>query len=228
MKRKFKNTEKSQIMKYAYELYRASNNQKSWSNCLKMSWKQAKSFPTFNRFVEQAKNRYFTYILIRLNNNTFDAEECFSDCIYKVHRVFHTIDVTKNIFTYFYKVINTTVVDYYRKRTNNTNEFNSSVVSYDKQYGDENDDLTNTIGDVIGADINIERKELADIIESAKNTLSNVQKDVIDMVIFQGYKYKEVANMLNIPINTVKVQVLRGRHKMMEHITAKTNGIVPV
>lgn len=228
MNRKIRNTEKSQIMKYAYVVYRSANGEKTWSNSLKLAWKQAKSFPTFDRFAKVAKERYFTFILIKLNNNTFDAEECFSDCIYKVHRVYNSLDITKNVFTYFYTVVNTTIVDHYRKRTNTKNGFNTSVISYDDVYGDGNNDLTNTFGDVIQADHGIKRKELAELIEHGKNSLSGLQKEIIEMVIFDGHKYKDVAELLNVPINTVKVMVLRGRKKMMDAIMKRTGNIVPV
>lgn len=58
-------------------------------------------------------------------------------------------------------------------------------------------------------DIQAESSELAEALERAMNTLAPRCRQIFAMAKFDGMSYKEIAEVLNISINTVKTQLQR-------------------
>jgi len=64
---------------------------------------------------------------------------------------------------------------------------------------------------------NIEKKILLDAI----NRLPDVQKHALLLYEIHGFKYKEISKILEIPINTIKVYLLRARQNLLKELKAE-------
>lgn len=62
-------------------------------------------------------------------------------------------------------------------------------------------------------------KERSEQIRNALNQLTPEQRDVIEKAYFGGYKQKEIAEILNIPIGTVKTRTRLGLMKLESFLT---------
>lgn len=55
------------------------------------------------------------------------------------------------------------------------------------------------------------KDNLMKILEKALEKMTELQRSVIELRDIQGYKYKEIADILEIPLSQVKIQLHRGR-----------------
>lgn len=63
------------------------------------------------------------------------------------------------------------------------------------------------------------RFELKDSLNSALNQLSNIQREVILLRDYEGYAYKEIAEITGITESQVKVYIFRARKNMHKILT---------
>jgi RNA polymerase sigma factor (sigma-70 family) len=60
--------------------------------------------------------------------------------------------------------------------------------------------------------------DLKSILDQALNTLSDIQKSVILLRDYEGYNYKEIAEVTGLNLSQVKVYIFRGRQKLKNYI----------
>ncbi|MGV6831991.1 MAG: RNA polymerase sigma factor [bacterium] len=75
-----------------------------------------------------------------------------------------------------------------------------------------NANLTTEIKDV--SEHKIEKVDLQQDLLKAIEGLPTEMKKIVELKFFQNYKYQEIADELNISINTVKTQLKRAKNKM--------------
>ncbi|RJP70444.1 MAG: sigma-70 family RNA polymerase sigma factor [Ignavibacteriales bacterium] len=63
----------------------------------------------------------------------------------------------------------------------------------------------------------IEKKALLDAIEK----LPDVQKHALLLYEIHGFKYKEISEILKLPVNTLKVYLLRARQNLLKQLKAE-------
>jgi len=62
------------------------------------------------------------------------------------------------------------------------------------------------------------REIMKEKINAAMERLPDLLREIFIMYEMQGFKYKEISEILNIPLNSVKVYLLRARKKMQEEL----------
>lgn len=67
-------------------------------------------------------------------------------------------------------------------------------------------------------DENYDNFDLKGIINQSLLLLSELQKSVLMLKDYEGYAYNEIANILDISEDSVKVHLFRARKKIKEHI----------
>ncbi|MEZ5332577.1 MAG: sigma-70 family RNA polymerase sigma factor [Thermoanaerobaculia bacterium] len=63
-----------------------------------------------------------------------------------------------------------------------------------------------------------EGAQLRERLEGALGTLGEPMRSVVLMREVQGFKYREIAEILELPLNTVRVYLHRGRRRIREHL----------
>lgn len=69
-----------------------------------------------------------------------------------------------------------------------------------------------------------EREFMADF-DAAMATLSTAQRDAIHFALQRGFSHPEIADIMGIPVGTVKTHILRGRAKLQEILGHWQGGI---
>jgi len=64
-----------------------------------------------------------------------------------------------------------------------------------------------------------EKAEKLQVLEAALNRLSCEHREILDLVFLQGMGYEEIAQMIHIPVNTVKTRVFYAKEKLRTIIT---------
>ncbi len=72
---------------------------------------------------------------------------------------------------------------------------------------------------------NYEKQELLDIVQSAVETLPIDFREVLVLREYDGIPYPEIAEMLNLPLTTVKIRVFRAKDKIRKILAPYINDL---
>jgi RNA polymerase sigma-70 factor (ECF subfamily) len=134
----------------------------------------------------------------RVAGNTQDAQDITQETFIKVYNHRRSIDPEKNIKTWIFTIATNTAYDLLRsrKRKNETSlcdEDSETIANPGSYYSREG----------IGLDI-----------EQALGNINPEYKRAILLAYVDGFEYKEIADILALPINTVKTHISRGKEQL--------------
>ncbi len=160
----------------------------------------------FEQLVSLYEKPIFGYI-VRFVNHKENAEDLTQETFIKIFRSLKTFDPEYKFKTWLFTVATNTVYDWLRKAKKNKEIF---IV-------DDPDINFETIDDRWSYKLT-EDKELVD------NALKNI-KPVYQSVIVLFYRdelsYQEIAEVLKVPINTVKTYIYRAKEALSEELIKK-------
>ncbi len=146
--------------------------------------------------VEQYSSRIYSYTLNFSGSRQF-AEEATQEVFFRMFKNIKKIKGNKNDFEkYLYTIARNYCIDNYRKNKN------INIVE-DKDYLIPKWDPDYTIKDIVWKGI---------------NQLDKDEKELIVLREIEGFSYDEIAEILNIPVGTVKSRINRVRIKLSEII----------
>lgn len=160
----------------------------------------------YNILFKQYKNRIFGYSIYMLKDKD-DAEDAAQEALI---RIWENLDKFNLMAakTWILRTTHNICIDKLRRRKrefDNTISINENI---EETIGDEsstNNPFTNTYLRMMNNKINEHIEELPENLKS-----------VFVLYEVQGFKYKEISKILDIPINSVKVYLLRARKKLQE------------
>ena len=128
------------------------------------------------------------------------AVELSQQAFIRAYRSFRKFDQSKNFFTWYYKILKNLCLNYIRDSKKSKNQdFLENIESKD---------------DGINPQKIIEQEELKQIIQESLLSLSEAEREIIILKEFQNTTYKEIAELLNIPIGTVMSRLFYARKKL--------------
>jgi len=158
--------------------------------------------------IKQYKNKIYTYSLYMLKNR-MDADDVTQEVII---RIWQNIDKFNILAakTWIIKTTNNLCIDYLRRRAVAVNrEFEIDEYfedTYSKNHNSENPYLITHF------------KMIASKVKEAIQRLPENLRSVFVLYEIEEMKYKEISKALDLPINSVKVSLLRARKKLQEEL----------
>lgn len=146
--------------------------------------------------------QYFAY---SLTANHDDAKDLIQDTYLKaiVHK--DKFDPATNLKAWIYTIMKNTFINKYRKDIKvNTIIDNTKDLYYLNNSGQS---------DIVTPDSKYNHTELVRVIDNLED-----EHRIPFQMHFQGYKYKEIAEALNLSIGTVKSRIFFSRKKLMEKL----------
>lgn len=205
---------KSNLMKRAWATFKTGKF-KSFGEALKASWLTEKNnIVTYNinTLYKKYNNELLNYVTFKLNGNKFDSQDIVSEIFVKVNQNIYLFDCSKSsLKTWLYNIANNCVIDYMRSKK--ASKRNIEQTTYISEFQKDNGEDWLTIANPETSN-ELENKELATSIAKAMETLKPIEKQLVNLILMQGYKYQEVSDMLNINLNTVKVTINRIKTKL--------------
>lgn len=123
------------------------------------------------------------------------AENILQDVFVKAWRNRNQYDIAKGrIFTWLYNITRSTCIDYLRSKA--YKQAKRSVLSDDLSLLLPNENTGSFLPDTIGL------RKLVD-------SLRKEEKEVIELMYYKGYTQREIAQMMNMPLGTVKTRMAR-------------------
>ena len=162
----------------------------------------------FDYLIEQHKNKIFNYSLYMLHNQ-MDAEDITQEVMIRIWQ-----NINKFNFlaarAWIMRTTHNLCIDYLRR---NKNQYQKEL-SFDDNLSERIEDKRNTVM----PDEALNRSLLDTNIKRAVENLQERLKSPFVLYELQGFKYKEISKILDVPLNTVKVNILRARKQLQQDL----------
>jgi RNA polymerase sigma factor (sigma-70 family) len=156
----------------------------------------------------------------RLTLERDDAKDLVQDTYFKAYRFIESFQKGTNAKAWLFRILKNSFINDYRKKTKEPSKVDYQEVETYYNSEDVNRQITpdlrvDSLKDMIG-----------DEISNALNSLDVDFRTVIILCDLEGFKYEEMAKILDIPIGTVRSRLHRARHLLKEKLRdyAKTMG----
>jgi RNA polymerase sigma-70 factor (ECF subfamily) len=168
-----------------------------------LSPKQLKEFEIHVK--ANMKRAYFTALgLLGSHDLAMDASQ---EAFLRAYKNFNKFDPSKKFFTWFYKILKNLCLNLIRDNKNLKEERFLEFTC--EQPASE--DIQNKI----------EQDELINSLQQAIAELTIEEKEIITLREFENYSYKEISELMNIPIGTVMSKLFYVRKKLTQKLAGK-------
>ncbi len=148
-------------------------------------------------FYEKAIYNY----CLRILKNSPNAKDVTQETFIKVYKNRKLIDPEKNIKTWIFTIATNAAYDFLRskKRKNeiSLDPDNETILSFKAYYPQEG---------------------LVSDVDKALEQINQEYKKVLLLYYQQGFQYQEIAEILDMPINTVKTHISRGKEQLKDKL----------
>jgi RNA polymerase sigma-70 factor (ECF subfamily) len=167
----------------------------------------------FERDAMQYASQLYSAAL-RMTRNPADAEDVVQETYLKAYRAYDTFQAGTNLKAWLYRILTNTYINRYRKRQRRPSEV---------ELGELQDlYLYKRLGESSGASVSAEEAVLeqfvdTDITMALESLPENFRMPVL-LADVEGFSYKEIAAILDIPIGTVMSRLHRGRKALQKKL----------
>jgi len=161
----------------------------------------------YNYLVRLYKNRIYSYAFYMMRNR-MDADDIAQEVFIRIWKNMGRFNIA-SAKSWIMKTTHNLCLDYIRSRQLSTARH---------QFMD--DEAEETIKDeyLPGPDASAHMKLVKEVIEDAIQKLPVSQRSVFIMYEIQGLKYEDISRILDIPLNSVKVYLMRARKKLQNEL----------
>jgi RNA polymerase sigma-70 factor (ECF subfamily) len=164
---------------------------------------------------------------LRMTRNPADAEDLVQETYLKAYRAFHTFEQGTNLKAWLYRILTNTYINTYRAKKRRPDETDLEEV--------EDLYLYRRLGGLEGATAGRSAEEelldhlTSEEVKEALEALPEQFRMAVLLADVEGFAYKEIAEILDIPIGTVMSRLHRGRKAMQKQLYefGKQRNLVP-
>ncbi len=131
------------------------------------------------------------------------ALDLSQDAFVRAYRALDRFQIGRPFFTWYYKILRNLCLNYLRDRKLRARPFSELGEEAVSRLSDDRD--TQKI---------VERRELKEKVWQALNELKPAEREIILLKDFHDYAYKEIADILDIPIGTVMSRLYNARRSL--------------
>jgi RNA polymerase sigma-70 factor (ECF subfamily) len=164
---------------------------------------------------------------MRMTRNPSDAEDLVQETFLKAYRAYGTFEEGTNLKAWLYRILTNTYINKYRKDSRRPTEVDLGTVEdfylYRRVGSEESAEAARTTEERV-----LDGLVEADIKAAVEDLPENFRLPVL-LADLEGFSYKEIAEILDIPIGTVMSRLHRGRKAMQKSLWefAVNRGLVP-
>ena len=153
---------------------------------------------------------------LRMTRNPADAEDVVQETFLKAYRAYHTFQAGTNLKAWLYRILTNTYINRYRKQQRRPSEV---------ELGDLEDFyLYRRLGESggAGASRSAEEEVLEQIVDADVRAALDALPENFRMPVLladvEGFSYKEIAEIMDVPIGTVMSRLHRGRKALQQRL----------
>ncbi len=151
---------------------------------------------------------------MRMTRNPSDAEDLVQETYLKAYRSFDQFSAGTNLKAWLYRILTNTFINLYRKKKRSPDEVD--IEDVDDFY------LYNRLDETATDSQSAEAEFIASVPEaSVREALDSLPDNFRIPVILadvEGFQYKEIAQILDVPIGTVMSRLHRGRRALQKRL----------
>ncbi|MBK8983811.1 MAG: RNA polymerase sigma factor [Ignavibacteria bacterium] len=187
---------------------------------------------SFRIIVDELKDKALS-LTMKILRSREDAEDCLQESFLKLFRSITSgkFEERSKLSTYFYTIVYNTAVDNYKKLKSRR----FSIVSIDVEGSsfEEGDDLLRKYYDAkieknefddkydLSTESKISESEIKQIISDYINSIPEQYSVILTMFYINDLSHDEIAEILRLPLGTVKNRIFRAKNKLKEIILKK-------
>ncbi len=143
---------------------------------------------------------------LRLTTDPNDAEDLVQDTIVKAYRFFSSYEKGTNAKAWMFRILKNSFINNYRKTSKKPSQVDyDEVSSYYESIRAERTETSDLESLMF-------REMMDDDLSHALKRLPEDFRTVVLLCDVDGYTYEEIANMLDVPIGTIRSRLHRGRN----------------
>ena len=159
----------------------------------------------FEEIYKQCSSTVYT-IALGVTRNRQDAEEATQDVFVKVFRGLKNFRFGSSFSTWLYRIAINTAINIYRKHARH----GAAALQYD-----ELKDTRTMVPDTWQKET--QRQDVSARVATLMDNISPEHRSCIVLREIEGFNYKEMADVLSIPLNTVRSRLKRAREALIAY-----------
>jgi RNA polymerase sigma-70 factor (ECF subfamily) len=181
---------------------------------LLLAYRDSEDRRLFGRLVQRYERELFNYLRRYLGDPEM-AEDVFQATFLQVHLKCHTFEEGRRFRPWLYTIATNQAIDAQRRTKRH------KMVSLDRGGNNRDSDDIGTLVDLLVSDepapmVQIDDQERQKVMREAVQELPEALKTVVVLVYYQGLKYREAADILEIPVGTIKSRLHTAIQKLSE------------
>lgn len=167
-----------------------------------------------NRFTEEAMPLLDQLYggALRMTRNPQDAEDLVQETYLKAYKAFDRFTPGTNLKAWLYRIMTNTYINTYRKKQRRPLVTSADDVTDNQLYTSSSHDSTG----LESAEVEALKQMPNSRISEALNSLNEDYRMVVYYADVEGLAYKEIADVMDIPLGTVMSRLHRGRKQLRE------------
>jgi len=163
---------------------------------------------------------------MRMARNPADAEDLVQETLLKAYRAYASFEEGTNLKAWLYRILTNTYINKYRRDSRRPNETDLADVEdlylYRRIGSEHSADASRSVEDLV-----LDGLVEADI-KQAVESLPEAFRVPVLLADLEGFSYKEIASILDVPIGTVMSRLHRGRKALQKTLWeyARTRGLL--
>lgn len=172
----------------------------------------------FMKLMDHYKNA-INFMILKMVHNKFDAEELTMEAFGKAFTKIHTYEPNYAFSTWLFRIASNCAIDHLRKKRVATISYEQSdrsgIVNFKEIVFSAKSDSDNPEESIVKMQNSI-------IVRKTVSRLKPHFRSLIEMRYFKDYSYAEIAEELNLPLGTVKIQLYRS-HAVLYNLLQNTD-----
>ncbi len=165
----------------------------------------------FCELVDRYRARIYTFVL-RIVKNPEDAGDVSQEVFVRVYRSLKSYDQSRKFSSWLFKIAQNMAIDNLRTRRSDTFSLDAPV---ETEKGEFSYQLPSR---EIEPDRALESTEVAEALDVAIADLEPGYRSVIMLRHVEGKSYEEIAEIMELPLGTVKTYIYRARRMLRAHL----------
>ncbi|WP_066530907.1 sigma-70 family RNA polymerase sigma factor [Corynebacterium bouchesdurhonense] len=149
---------------------------------------------------------------LRMTRNPQDAEDLVQETYLKAYNAFDSFKPGTNLKAWLYRIMTNTYINTYRKKQRRPLVTSAEDVTDSQLYTSSSHDSTGLESAEVEALKNMPNSRISE----ALNSINEDYRMVVYYADVEGLAYKEIAEVMDIPLGTVMSRLHRGRKQLRE------------
>lgn len=175
---------------------------------------QENYLPNFADIFQEFQRPLYNYLL-RMTQNPAEAEDLTQETFIRIHRSLPTFRGESSLATWLYRIATNVSFDHFRRNSTRQAKVSLSLeeTDLDRKWGI--DEITSSPEQLVA-----HQSEMSACVEQFVQHLPPTHRAVLVLHDLQGLKNREIADVLDCSLSTVKIRLHRARNKLRAVLNA--------